>query len=202
MFPKLCSRTIPAMVTLPVPPQPLTDGIVTLRRFTLADVQAVTRACRDPEIPRWTASIPEPYEEHHAKDWIAMHDRFWAEGRAAFAFCDTATRELFGSISLEVDADGRSAAVGYWAASWARNQGATTRALRLVCGWGFESLGIESVDLMTVVGNVASERVAAKGGFVLVDTIEDFKLVRSLDPDARYNVKHWLLRRDEQIATP
>jgi RimJ/RimL family protein N-acetyltransferase len=190
------------MVTLPVPPQPLTDGVVILRRFTLADVGAVTRACQDPEIPRWTASIPEPYEEHHAQEWISLHDRFWAEeGRAAFAFCDAATHELFGSISLEVGTDGRSATVGYWAAAWARNRGATTRALGLVCSWGFESVGIESVDLMTVVGNVASERVAAKAGFVLVDTIEDHVLVRSLDPDARYDLKHWVLHRDRHIAT-
>jgi RimJ/RimL family protein N-acetyltransferase len=191
-----------AMVTLPAPAQPLTDGVVTLRRFTLDDVGGVTMACQDPEIPRWTASIPEPYEEHHAQEWISMHDRFWAEeGRAAFAFCDAATRELFGSISLEVGTDRRSASIGYWAAPWARNRGATTRAVRLVCTWGFESLGIESVELMTVVGNVASERVAAKAGFVLVQTIERYKLIRSLDPNARYNVKHWVLRRDRHVAT-
>jgi RimJ/RimL family protein N-acetyltransferase len=190
------------MVTLPAPAQPLTDGVVTLRRFTLDDVPAVTRACRDPEIPRWMASIPEPYEEHNAREWISMHDRFWAEeGRAAFAFCDAATDELFGSISLELGADCRSAAVGYWAAPWARNRGATTRALGLVCSWGFDSLGTKSVDLTTVVGNVASERVATKAGFVLVGTLEDYKLPRSRDADARYNLKHWVLRRDRQFAT-
>jgi hypothetical protein len=56
------------MAALPEPDWPLTDGVVGLRRFTLSDVAAVTAACQDPEIPRWTAGIPDPYEERHARD--------------------------------------------------------------------------------------------------------------------------------------
>jgi hypothetical protein len=62
---------------LPQPPLPLSDGVVALRRFTLDDVLDVTRACQDPEIPRWTAGIPHPYEEHHALEWISRHDAMW-----------------------------------------------------------------------------------------------------------------------------
>jgi hypothetical protein len=43
----------------------------------LDDVLDVTRACQDPEIPRWTAGIPHPYEEHHALEWISRHDAMW-----------------------------------------------------------------------------------------------------------------------------
>lgn len=43
------------MTALPPLTEPLTDGVVSLRRFTLDDVAAVTMACQDPEIPRWTA---------------------------------------------------------------------------------------------------------------------------------------------------
>src|SRR5580700_10796720 len=85
----IIGRTIPLVTALPSLAAPLTDGVVTLRRFTFDDVGAVTRACQAPEIPRWTAGIPEPYEERHALGWITLHDRFWnEEGRAAFAFCD------------------------------------------------------------------------------------------------------------------
>lgn len=129
----------------------------------------------------------------------SLHDRFWnEEGRAAFAFCDAPTGELFGSIALgEVDLVSLSGVVGYWAAPWARNRGATTRALKLVCGWGFEALGIETVELMTLPGNVASDRVAAKAGFELVGTLHDYKPTRAVDPDARHRVKHWILHAEE-----
>lgn len=46
---------------------PLSDGVVSLRRFTLDDVAEVTRALQDPEIVKWTASIPTPYAESDAK---------------------------------------------------------------------------------------------------------------------------------------
>ena len=156
------------MTALPRLTGPLTDGMVTRRRFTSDDVAAVTRACQDPEISRWTAGIPAPYEENHARGWIALHDRFWdEEGRASFAFCDAKSGELLGSMTLgEVDLASGSAVAGYWAAAWARNRGATTRALTVACHWGFDVLGLQQVKLMTLPGNSASGRVAEKAGFV------------------------------------
>ncbi len=181
---------------LPEPAWPLSDGIVALRRFTLEDIPDVTRACQDPEIPRWTAGIPQPYEEHHAQEWIARHDTMWAEGtRAPFAFCWATDGELLGAMTVgDIDLDRRSGAAGYWAAPWARNRGATTRALRLACRWAFDALDLEIVDLMTIPGNQASERVAEKAGFTLVELLADYKPSGALDPDALYEVNHWVLR--------
>jgi RimJ/RimL family protein N-acetyltransferase len=189
--------TVLDVPALPEPPSPVSDGTVALRRFTFDDVLEVTTACQDPEIPRWTASIPEPYEEHHARGWIARHDTAWAEGTdASFAFCSVPTGELLGSMALgDIDLDHRSAAAGYWAAPWARNRGATTRALRLACRWGFDALDLEIVNVMTLLGNQASERVAEKAGFRLVRQVYDFKPSRALDPGALYQVKHWVLER-------
>jgi RimJ/RimL family protein N-acetyltransferase len=156
----------------------------------------VTRACRDPEISRWTAGIPWSYEEHHAREWISLHNRFWnEEGRAAFAFCDSQSGELLGSMTLgEVDFTTHSAVAGYWIAPWARNRGAMTRALVLACRWGFDVLGLSEVKLMTLPGNVASERAAQKAGFISIGTVRDYAPPRALDPEARYEVKHWILR--------
>jgi RimJ/RimL family protein N-acetyltransferase len=185
------------VTALPVPEQPLTDGVITLRRFTVDDVTAVTRACQDPDISRWTAGVPRPYTELHAREWIDLHDRFWDEGgRAPFAFCDAVDAEFLGSMTLaEIDLEDRSALVGYWAAPWARNRGATTRALALVCRWGFETLGLDIVSLITLPGNVASERVAQKAGFVLEEVLSDYTSPRARDPEARHDANRWVLRR-------
>jgi RimJ/RimL family protein N-acetyltransferase len=150
--------------TVSEPTWPVTDGVVELRRFELSDVTQVTQACQDPEISRWTTTIPWPYEERHAREWIARHDAAWSGGTfAPFAYCDVTNGAFLGSITLSgIDRERRSAMVGYWAAPWARNRGATTRTLRLVCDWGFESLDLQLIELVTKVGNVASEHVAAK----------------------------------------
>jgi RimJ/RimL family protein N-acetyltransferase len=94
----------------------------------------------------------------------------------------------------EIDFADGSATAGYWAAPWARNRGATTRALNLVCAWGFGSLGIDTVNLMTLPGNLASERVAEKAGFERVGTLDDYRPTRAIDPEARYYVNRWILR--------
>ena len=182
------------MPGLPEPSWPISDGVVALRRFTVDDVADVTKACQDPEIARWTASIPSPYEARHAEWWISQHDTQWAEGtHATFAFCPASHRDLLGSMTLEeVDLDWKTAAVGYWAAPWARNRGATTRALELVCRWGFDVVDLKTVNLVTMVGNGASERVAEKAGFRLVEQISQYKPMVARDLDAAYEVRHWI----------
>ena len=187
-----------AVPALPNPAWPIADGVVSLRPFTMDDVAEVTRACRDPEISRWILSIPSPYEEHHSQWWIAQHDSQWAEGTpATFAFCPVSNVGLFGSMALEeIDRDRQTAVASYWAAPWARNRGNTTRALRLVCLWAFEALHIEIVTLTTLEGNRASERVAEKSGFHLVEQISEYKFVGDRDPQASYEVKRWM--REQQ----
>jgi hypothetical protein len=40
-----------------------------------------------------------------------------------------------------------------------------TRAVRLVCAWGFAALGLERIELQAAVENPASQRVAERAGF-------------------------------------
>lgn len=184
-----------AVAPLPDLPAPLSDGVVSLRRFSLHDVGDVTRACQDPDIHRWTASIPSPYEAAHARGWIEQHRELWERGATApLAIVDTATGGFLGAISLQLDHGGPTeAAVGYWVAAWARRRGVATRALRLATTWGFEVLGLDELHLATKVGNVASERVAEHGGFECTGT--DAAHHRPADPSDTFVVKEWRLER-------
>jgi RimJ/RimL family protein N-acetyltransferase len=47
---------------------------------------------------------------------------------------------------------------------------------------------------MTLLGNVASERVAEKAGFVLLGMVEDYAPPGALDPEARHDVKRWVFQ--------
>src|SRR5580658_7312298 len=107
------------MPKLARPDPPLADAEVALRPFTVADVTAVTVACQDPEIHRWTASLPWPYEEGHARDWIATHEARWdGDDGADLAVTATGDGRLLGSLGfVAFDWDGRVASVGYWVAA-------------------------------------------------------------------------------------
>ncbi len=179
------------MSTLPRSGLPLTDGRVTLRSFTLDDVPAVTAACQDPEISRWTANIPWPYEDEHARTWISAHDAQWERGEGAeLAVTAAADGRLLGALALHpFDWDRRSASVGYWVVASERGQGVATRAVRLAVNWAFQTVSLVAVGLVTMIGNVASERVAEKAGFRMVEELSDYR--HPFGPDRRYRVKRW-----------
>lgn len=173
------------------PPFPaLSDGTIRLRAFTMADVPAVTAACQDREISRWTATIPWPYREDDASSWIRTHSSVWAEGRGApFAIVE-GDDALLGSIGLHsVDWDSRTAVAGYWVAAWARRRGVATAALGLVIGWSIETLGLQAVELTTMIGNRASERVAEKAGFRAVGRVHEWEHPGA--PGSRFDVTVW-----------
>jgi RimJ/RimL family protein N-acetyltransferase len=99
---------------------------------------------------------------------------------------------LLGAIGFRpFDWDRRSAVAGYWVASWARGRGVATRALRLGTTWALETIGLVTVELDTMIGNVASERVAEKAGFHLVDEISDYE--HPTATGQRFHVKRWAI---------
>jgi RimJ/RimL family protein N-acetyltransferase len=140
----------------------LTDGLVTLRRLTAADVPEVTAACRDPDIVRWTTEIPEDYTEDHARSWIATTRAGWREGRAELAITENSA--FAGAIGLVARQDW-VAEIGYWIAPAFRGRGVATRALELLSAWA-EEAGFARLQLTIFPGNEASARVATKAGYV------------------------------------
>ena len=135
-----------------------------MRPWSPADVPAVAVACRDPEIVRWTTQIPEEYTEDDARAWIESTADGWPNGAAELAITDAESGEVVGAIGLVVREAG-VARIGYWVAAPFRGRGLATRALRLMSDWA-DGLGFARLQLTVLEGNTASERVAAKAGFV------------------------------------
>ena len=164
---------------------------VVLRPLTLDDVRPVFEACQDEEIHRWTVTIPWPYTEEHASSWIATHAVQRLEGSAYhFAVVETETNGFSGTISLVRSASARrSAGVGYWTAPWARRRGYATDALRVVVHFSFATTDIDRIRLVTMVGNLASERVAAHAGFEVVAVDEAH--AHGVAPGSSYPARIW-----------
>ncbi|MHB8659223.1 MAG: GNAT family N-acetyltransferase [Solirubrobacteraceae bacterium] len=155
------------MARIVIPAEPLSDGPTALRGWRDADISAIVAACQDPEIPRWTR-VPLPYRETDAKAYMLQrHEAIHAGTMAPFAIVAAADPEhLLGSISLLHFAWRHyRAEVGYWLAREGRGQGHVTRAVELICAWGFETLELERIELLAATGNTASQRVAERAGF-------------------------------------
>jgi len=182
---------------------PLSDDVVSLRHFTQEDVTEVTRALQDQEIVRWTASLPTPYAESDARGWIERHAELWNAGTTAqFAIVEAASGALMGNIYVIVAPYmlGR-AALGYWVAEWGRGRGLATRALVIASKWAIEFLDPPELFLETLEGNVASERVAEKAGYVFSDyRSENYTRPASRGTPETIRVKQWVLRPSEGEA--
>ena len=136
----------------------LEDDLIVLRPFTEDDVPAITLACQDPEIPRWT-SIPSPYTEEDARAFVRG-----AEGIFDFAVVDAATDQLLGSVGFGLEGHAR-AGFGYWTRKEARGRGVASRALRLLVRWAAGEHGLARLQLIVEPANAASIRVAENAGF-------------------------------------
>jgi [ribosomal protein S5]-alanine N-acetyltransferase len=153
------------MPAVRLPDPPLSDGEIVLRAWRLSDVPALTAACQDPEIPRWTV-VPSPYTEHHARDFIAGCDEDRDAGRQlALAIVDP-DDTLLGAIGLvRFDWDDGIGEIGYWIAREARRRAVGARATRLLARWALTELGLERLELLANPENEASQRLAERAGF-------------------------------------
>ncbi len=149
-----------------LPVEPLIDGDTALRAWRDSDLASLVEACQDREIVRWTR-VPAAYGEAEARAYLRQrYDAAFAGLTAPFAVVHTHGHQLLGSISLmRFSWEHGRGEVGYWLAAAGRGHGHATRAVRLICAWGFTALRLERIDLMAATGNPASQNVAQRAGF-------------------------------------
>jgi RimJ/RimL family protein N-acetyltransferase len=147
------------------PPATLKDGVIAIRSWQQSDIPHLVGLLEDPEIARWTG-IPAPYTRKEAKLFFKSNARQEAMGVGTdSAIVDVPDGAVLGGVGLKLHPSHSVAEVGYWVAAHARRRGIATRAVRLMARWAFTRLEVERLELLTNVGNEASEGVARKCGF-------------------------------------
>jgi RimJ/RimL family protein N-acetyltransferase len=163
------------MPAIPLPSPPLTDGEIVLRPWEPRDAPAVTAACQDPEIPRWTV-VPYDYTERHAREFISNTATDLGSGRElALAVVDSEDR-LLGAIGLSnFDWADLKGEIGYWIAAEARGRGIGARATRMLAVWALSRMGLERLELLANPDNEASQRLAERAGFTREGTLRRYR---------------------------
>jgi RimJ/RimL family protein N-acetyltransferase len=141
----------------------LREGDLVLRPATPADADAITAACQDPEIPRWT-NVPSPYTRDDAERFVAYSADAAAAGREIHLLVVGDDGTLLGCVGM-TGLDGPRVEVGYWVAAEARGRGIAPRAVELLLEWARREHGVTRVDLCAHPENAPSQRVARKAGF-------------------------------------
>jgi RimJ/RimL family protein N-acetyltransferase len=138
-----------------------------LRRWVAEDAGPLLEVYRDPAMRRWVRAPVSTPEE--AAAWVATQQDGWRDGaRLSFAVHED-SRGLVGCVVLKKPHTNPE--VGYWTAAQARGLGVATRAVDALSVWAFSTYGLDRIELLHQVDNVASCRVAEKAGYALRDTL-------------------------------
>lgn len=103
---------------------------------------------------------------------LAGYERERRDGTAVALFIFTqegvtGTRELVGGVRLSNIAYGvqQSASIGYWLGGDYVGQGYMSRAVDMVCRFGFDQLGLHRIEACCIPDNRASANVLTRCGF-------------------------------------
>lgn len=141
-----------------------TDRLI-LRPFTLEDAADIQRLAGDRAIAETTLSIPHPYEDGMAEEWICAHQEMVVRGeKLPFALTLSDQDVLIGSISLMGIEQGHQAELGYWVGVPYWNNGYCTEAGQILLRYAFTELGLVRVHACHLTRNPSSGRVMQKLG--------------------------------------
>jgi RimJ/RimL family protein N-acetyltransferase len=143
-----------------------------LRPFKMTDAPMVKKMVGNKAIAATTASIPHPYHEGAAQEWInTQRESFQNNTSVTFAITLRSNQQLIGSIGLKIDNDSQRAELGYLIAKKFWNKGYCTEAANVVLKYAFIKKGLNRVYAHHFTDNPASGAVMRKIGMTYEGTL-------------------------------
>ena len=166
------------------PPQPLSDGSVSLRPLTRVadeDIDAVVSSMGDIDLASWLVGRTGN-ERTDARVLVTEFAEGWARGTHA-TFGVFEDERVLAVVAAVATRDPEVAELGIWVRRDSRRQGIATAAVKLLSAWCFSS-GIERVWVEIDPTNDASHALATSAGLVREGVL------RSHCKDRRTNERH------------
>jgi RimJ/RimL family protein N-acetyltransferase len=151
------------------PPEVLTHGPVTLRRWRAADTATVTDLVlrSQPHLRPWLAWAQD-YGPQDAAQFTEQCEQDWNSG-AAFSYAITSGGTAVGGCGLMARIGPGGLEIGYWVDAAYLRQGFATAAAAALVEAAFALPGIDRVEIVHDEANVASRGVPRKLGFAEVE---------------------------------
>lgn len=138
---------------------------VVLRAFRLSDAKSVRDMAGNRSVADNRMSIPHPYEDGMAEEWISgLAPRIERGELASFAVVEKVSDQLIGEVSLRIDRRSNEATLSYWIGEPYWGLGYCTEAASLMVRHGFEDLRLGRIRARYAPKNVPSGRVLQKVG--------------------------------------
>ncbi len=138
------------------------------RPYRPGDALALCSAVRESidSLSRWLDWCHPDYGLGDAERWIDTCIDGWRRGdQYTFAVFEAVTGRFVGTVGIsQRDRDGNSAGLGYWRRDSARGRSIIARVAPHVVAFGFVPLGLDRIEILAAVGNLASRRTAERAG--------------------------------------
>ena len=179
----------------------LTDRSILIRPYQADDAPLLYEAVRESiaEVSPWLSWCHENYSPEESREFISSRTRA-SQGDEwySFAVIEAASGRFAGGVGINfINRVHQVANLGYWIRTSAAGQGFATRATRLAARFGFEQLGLQRIEIVAAVENIASQRVAEKAGACREAVARKRLLIRGEPQDA---VVYSLIKEDLRDA--
>jgi RimJ/RimL family protein N-acetyltransferase len=137
-----------------------------LRPAAAADARAIAKFIGDYEVCKWLSSVPYPYTQDDAKEWLGASRGLAARGEIVNRVIDFGgAAGAIGLSSIKTIEGGRVAEFGYWLARPHWGKGLMSEAARAFLAYAFDGLDFAGLKSGHFKENYRSGRVLTKLGF-------------------------------------
>lgn len=154
-----------------VPPEELTDGTITLRKWRVEDAEAIYEAAKAtlPDLIMWMTWASADYSLENVKSFIEFSQKSWEIGQE-YNYAILLNGVPTGACSLVTRPDHDGIEIGYWVGKPATGRGYATRASHLLTKAVF-GIGGHDVRIRHDIRNVKSEAIPRRLGFTRLGTV-------------------------------
>lgn len=161
------------MIWWPTEVPTLHYGLITLRKPEERDIIPLFEGVKDPIIPKFTR-IPANYQmanaEHYVRERSPNAFTMQTEIQLALEY----DGEFAGALSFHtLVLEEAKAEIGYWLTIDARGKGIATAAIKLLTGYGFETIGFHRIEALVVESNKPSMKVLLNAGYLQEGVLRD-----------------------------
>lgn len=150
--------------------QSISVSTFAIRPYRLEDIDEVYAAAHESRehIARWMGWMTPTYVREDAVKWVESAVASWENGNAyEHLIIDTADGSIVGSCGLNhLNRVNGTCNLGYWVRSSRLGEGAARQAALLLRDFGFETVGLNRLEIVVAVGNEFSRKVAESTGAV------------------------------------
>ena len=106
------------------------------------------------------------YSIEESEAWVTSRGEAWESAdEYSFIIYSMENDELLGGVAInQINPAHKIGNIGYWVRKNALNKSMATEAISLVAAFGFETLGLNRLEIVTLPNNGASRKVAENAG--------------------------------------